>query len=304
MAIINYSCKGTEDYNEVRQILVENYNLLGRYYSPNIGDMDFCRFIADAGTLPNMQLWKDTEANKVIGYVWWWENDTSYYLAGHHNYKFIENELLEFAEEKRKILAEDKEDKILFYDGCYEGDKEKAELLKRRGYELTEYYSSFCKRSLEDFIPKLNLPRGYYIRNIKGIEEVELKALATISQKQRENTNIDNYTNLMKESKTYKKELDLVIINPQGNFAAYAMFWFDEHNKVGILEPLAVVEKYRGLALGKNIVYEGMRRLKSLGATDLYALVDDPEEVMPYSFYKTVGFKQDSRVNYWQKNLT
>lgn len=37
-----------------------------------------------------------------------------------------------------------------------------------------------------------------------------------------------------------------------------------------------------------------MRKLKVLEAIKLCVLVEEPKEIMPYSFYKSVGFTEES----------
>lgn len=37
-----------------------------------------------------------------------------------------------------------------------------------------------------------------------------------------------------------------------------------------------------------------MRKLKVLEAIELYVLVEESKEIMSYSFYKSVGFTEDS----------
>jgi ribosomal protein S18 acetylase RimI-like enzyme len=70
----------------------------------------------------------------------------------------------------------------------------------------------------------------------------------------------------VRNSPTYRPELDFVVIAPDGEFAAFALVWLDEANRLGVFEPLGVAAAYQRRGLGRAIMAEGLRRLAEAGA--------------------------------------
>ena len=51
----------------------------------------------------------------------------------------------------------------------------------------------------------------------------------------------------------YDSSLDWVIESPNGEFAACCLIWFDEVNKVGLLEPVGTDPRYWRTGLGSSV---------------------------------------------------
>ena len=68
----------------------------------------------------------------------------------------------------------------------------------------------------------------------------------------------------------YSEKLDFCVIDGEGKIAAFTTVWFDDYNKIGIIEPAGTILKYRRMGLGKAVIYEGANKLKELGATKLH----------------------------------
>lgn len=99
---------------------------------------------------------------------------------------------------------------------------------------------------------------------------------------------------LLRDAPDYNKDLDLSIINSLKEVVAFANIWYDQDNRIGILEPVGVIPQYRKMGLGKAIVYEAINRVTELGALKVYVGSDD-------IFYKSLGFKQEYYKEVWGK---
>ena len=67
-------------------------------------------------------------------------------------------------------------------------------------------------------------------------------------------------------SPSYQPELDLVIVNPQGESVAYCMGWVEENDPAaGYIEPMGVHSAYRRNGLGTALAKECFKRLSNLG---------------------------------------
>ncbi|MCB8977440.1 MAG: GNAT family N-acetyltransferase [Ardenticatenaceae bacterium] len=67
-------------------------------------------------------------------------------------------------------------------------------------------------------------------------------------------------------SPSYQPELDLVIVNSQGESVAYCMGWVEENDPTaGYIEPMGVHSDYRRNGLGTALAKECFKRLSQLG---------------------------------------
>ena len=59
----------------------------------------------------------------------------------------------------------------------------------------------------------------------------------------------------------FRKDLTIVAVAPNGDYAAYAGLWPVPDNNVAYLEPVATDPNYRRMGLGKAVVQESLRRV-------------------------------------------
>ena len=105
----------------------------------------------------------------------------------------------------------------------------------------------------------------------------------------------ETYEELQK-APDYRKDLDLYIIGPDGDYIACCIFWYDKKNKIAILEPMATHPSYRRRGLGKVLIYEGIRRVAKEGAKRI--LVGSNQ-----LFYQSIGFKITHIYYSWVKEF-
>ena len=61
------------------------------------------------------------------------------------------------------------------------------------------------------------------------------------------------------ETSLYDPELDLAVIAPNGDVAAYALFWNDFVTAVGMVEPMRTEDAYQRLGLAARAARRRMR---------------------------------------------
>ncbi|MFO7540051.1 MAG: GNAT family N-acetyltransferase [Chloroflexota bacterium] len=70
----------------------------------------------------------------------------------------------------------------------------------------------------------------------------------------------------LQSSPSYQAELDLVIVNPEGESVAYCMGWIEENDpKSGYIEPMGVHTDYRRNGLGTALAKACFKRLGNRG---------------------------------------
>jgi GNAT superfamily N-acetyltransferase len=73
----------------------------------------------------------------------------------------------------------------------------------------------------------------------------------------------------LRETSLYDPELDLAVIAPDGDVAAYALFWNDFVTGVGMVEPMRTEDEYQRLGLARTLLASGCDRLARRGAQRL-----------------------------------
>jgi GNAT superfamily N-acetyltransferase len=71
------------------------------------------------------------------------------------------------------------------------------------------------------------------------------------------------------ECSLYRAELDLAVYDPDGDVAAYGLFWADLITGVGLVEPMRTEDRHQGRGLGRGLLTAGLERLAGLGCTRL-----------------------------------
>lgn len=88
------------------------------------------------------------------------------------------------------------------------------------------------------------------------------------------------------------KELSVAVADSKGEYAAYCCVWYDERTDYAYVEPVCTIPQYRGMGLGKAVVYEALNRARRLGARMAYVISDQ-------EFYSRLGFEQALHFTFW-----
>ncbi|MNC13650.1 Acetyltransferase (GNAT) family protein [compost metagenome] len=98
----------------------------------------------------------------------------------------------------------------------------------------------------------------------------------------------------IRQAPDYCPELDLSLVNGQGEVVAFCNAFVDGVNRIGILEPVGTHVDYRMRGLGRAVIYEALNRLWSLGMVKVYTGPMQP-------FYQHIGFEMDVEFGVWKK---
>jgi GNAT superfamily N-acetyltransferase len=73
----------------------------------------------------------------------------------------------------------------------------------------------------------------------------------------------------LRECSLYRSALDLVVYAPDGDVAAYGLFWADPVTGVGLVEPMRTEEAYQGKGLARHLLARGLELLAAHGCSRL-----------------------------------
>jgi ribosomal protein S18 acetylase RimI-like enzyme len=137
-----------------------------------------------------------------------------------------------------------------------------------------------------------HLPPGFTVRAFRGEQEVEAyvdmhrdawsgRAPSTYS--------VEQHLRVMRHP-GYVRDLNPVVVAPDGTLAAYCIGWLDPVNKVGEIEPLGTRPAYRGMGLARAVVLEVLRRMRAHGMETglVYVSTDNGSA---WKVYESSGFR-------------
>lgn len=187
--------------------------------------------------------------------------------------------------------------------GCmdvYDCDVTRIALLEQVGYTRADPAIVLTSRSLEVPIPDAPLPPGYSIRSAAGVHEAlalgEVHAGAFISPWTEE-----GYRAVM-ESPGYILENELVVVAPDGRFAAFTINWFDMVNKTGLFEPVGTHRDFQRQGMGRALMTYALRRMKSMGIQTAY-VGHEPDNPASSGLYAAMGFRPRYTLYDYQRQM-
>lgn len=312
MTITSRPYAGEKDYQRVRELLIESYATTERIHNWWLDRWEVFRFSGRVSDeLANSRRWEkdvrlweaDTEDSqgcpKLVGVVNPEEGD-DFFIQIHPHHRHIEEEMLTWAEQHHRASRPAEAERWPLSTFLYEHDVERASLLTRRGYENLGHSGYTRTSSLHKPIPQAQLPGGYVVRNICGAKDLKKRATVANSAFGHNKHTVETIR-VLQRAPTYRQDLDLVVVAPDGTFAAYCVIWFGEANRMGWFEPVGTHPAHRRRGLARAMMCEGLRRLKALGAT--VAHVGCGTGRGPNRLYESVGFTDLEREYHWRKEF-
>ena len=98
----------------------------------------------------------------------------------------------------------------------------------------------------------------------------------------------------MQSAPNYRRDLNIVVEAPDGNFASYCGIWFEPVHSIAYVEPVATDPDYRRMGLARVAVLEGIHRCGAMGAG-----VACVGAALP--LYLSLGFRPVYSSSLWQK---
>lgn len=291
-----------DDYAQMRELLMAGFAVCEPpvycTVGYTIGDLDWWRYTANPGAgVENAQLWFIDDA--LAAFTWPTHGELD--LLVHPEHQQFLGRMLDWSFEQARARTADDADHSELRVWSFDGDLERVRLYQERSLHRTDTAMCSRRRSLAGAIPEPALPDGYRIRQVAGEQDLEQRVEVHRNAFTPSKMTVEKHRNVM-QSATYRPDLDLVVEALDGTFAAYCLVWFDEHNHLGIFEPVGCHSDYRRRGLTKAVMYEGMRRLQALGAT--VAFVNNTRGAEAASaLYDSVGMRVLDETHAWVKTF-
>jgi ribosomal protein S18 acetylase RimI-like enzyme len=170
--------------------------------------------------------------------------------------------------------------------------------LEARGYTGEDYLACFAQ-PLPAAPP--TLPEGYTFLERMTDACVAERAAAHIDAFHSKKMSEAAYRHFM-TAPDYNPALDIVVVAPDGRFAAYAMAWADTVSGLGYFEPVGTRHEFQRLGLGRAALREGMRRMHMLGLREALVLAE-AKNTGNLAFYQAAGFRQVNMIRMYKKQI-
>jgi ribosomal protein S18 acetylase RimI-like enzyme len=228
--------------------------------------------------------------------AWLWETDGQIiallmpdggrgeaHLSVHPNLRTaaLEAEMITVAEEHLAAMKSDTMRELCVWAPAQ--DQQRQALLARRGYINDQPPEYEWRRQLDVAIAPLPLAPGYAIHALgDGLELLERCYASGLGfhdgdiQIAVENRADPTWYRNIQTAPLYRRDLDLVVVAPDGAIAAFCTVWFDDVTRSAYVEPVATVPAHQRRGLGKALVTEGLRRVQRMGATVAFVSGSSP----------------------------
>jgi len=187
-----------------------------------------------------------------------------------------------------------------------EGDDVRIGWLEENGFARQETHFVYFKRSLPDPVSASPLPNGFSFRASRGVEDARLRSVASHAAFQ-SGRPFEEYlprTVRFMQSPVYVPAHEMFVMSPNDDeVAAFCIVWTDDLNKLGHFEPVGTHPRFQRKGLGKSLLLESLRRLKSEGMTeaDVCAYYDNHAAIR---LYEAVGFRKVKKLLTYKKKRT
>ena len=200
-------------------------------------------------------------------------------------------DIIRYAEDTFTGLEDNKK-----YLAIFVGEKENnlKKLLLQQDYKQLPNEYSTLQYILDNDIPHIELPEGFKLRLLSEVYDFDRlsKLIWEGFNYEGEIPKIDDGINLLIKHAwlNYNRDICSVVIAPDGSYASFCGFWYENKTQTGYLEPMVTTQEYRKHGLGKAAVFNSLHILKSYGCKKVFVDPDDE----PYNYYRKIGFEKSN----------
>ena len=294
MTFRTYSGDRTEagDYGKLHDFLVESGNT--EYpYARFDWMMTNWPYLEDR-YLERIGLWED--GGKILGAVLFDHSLDVLFPLVLPGYESLYPAMYDYA--KEHMVREDHPEFLIY---ARDTDTALQKALTGKGMVPTDEIESVAAFDLSVEIPAPNISAGFHITSLAEHRDYRqyMKCLFR-GFGHEENGEIFSFTeeNQANCAKAYERchvdlSLKLSVVDRDGMYAAHAGAWYDKASRIALVEPVCTIPEYRRMGLAREAVFEGLRRVRAMGAKIAVVGSDQP-------FYYALGFVPHSTGTVWK----
>jgi ribosomal protein S18 acetylase RimI-like enzyme len=286
---------------------IKALNREGRRFNPlssylHNGDLDWWLFYGDRNENWSEMIWLwEDQARTLVGWVMLRPKKAQIEMAVRPSLRGgeVEDRMLAWSEARLNSYSHPRQQSITTF--AFVDEAERIALLHQRAYQDGDDELAFFAQALTDELPAPVLPDGYHFLDAMRPELAAPRAAVHFDAFTPSKMTTEAYINVM-TAPHYDPTLDVVIVAPDGTFAAFAMTWADSETGIGYFEPVGTRRDCQRRGLGRAALYEGMRRLRARGMK-LATVFSHTYDVGNLAFYQAAGFNRVNTVRRYTKGV-
>jgi predicted N-acetyltransferase YhbS len=317
----NHKYNPDQDFLRIRDFLVNTFSMIRKPLNWRLERWNYAYYyiipmlVTEGIGEPDLQavdqavqLWNDltcvweNSSGEVVGVVNIEHADKDHpgwgeaFLQRHPDYDSLLPEMLAYAEENLR-----NEDRNHLYIPIYDYDGPFLEAVKDRGYERNDKYSLWDSvYTIQDEIPKPVVPEGYLLHSMADAgSDIDRRrkafGVAFNHPEARDWPSQLAYRGLQ-DAPDYRADLDIYVVAPDGEYPSFCLAWWDDVNRIAMLEPVGTAPEHRRKGLARVVVLEAIRRISELGAERVFVGSDQ-------NFYISLGFELTYPGHHWVKQF-
>lgn len=289
-----YSGDRTEagDYGKLHDFLVESGNT----------EYTYARFdwmmtnwpYLEAQYLERIGLWEDD--GKILGAVLFDHSLDVLYPMVLPGYEYLYPAMYDYA---KGNMVKEAHPELLIY--AKDTNTALQKVLRQKGMLPTEEKEAVAAFDLSGEIPSSKIPAGFHITSLEEHRDYgQYMKCMFRGFGHEENGEIFSFTeeNQADCRKAYERchvdlSLKISAVDTEGIYAAHAGLWFDKASRIALVEPVCTIPECRRMGLAREAVFEGLRRVRTMGAKIAVVGSDQP-------FYYALGFVPHSTGTVWK----
>ncbi|WP_375509344.1 GNAT family N-acetyltransferase [uncultured Nostoc sp.] len=210
----------------------------------------------------------------------------------------LERQIIAWGEERMREVQQERDVRVKLRAFTRDDKTGFIALLESSGFKSDRYLLTM-RRSLKEPIPQPQLPASFTLRQVIAQQDaeawVEMYNQTFIDEWNHSELTVEYYKYLRSKD-TYRPDLDLVAIAPDGTFAACCrcIAGLESNTRTadneGSIEELGTRRGFRRIGLGRAMLLSGMRQLQAAGINVAKLSVDFNNPSGALQFYESVGF--------------
>lgn len=282
------------DYENVGRFLVKTYRTTGghiNWVQPRWEYMHYHPYIRRVD-LNSMGVW--VAHGEIVGVVHPEHSMGTAYFEIDPEYNDLKREMLQYAE-KHISLTEDGMRRLHAF--INDQDDEFQSIATDMGYMKSRESEPMSHFVIPKKFPVISLPKGFRLKSLAEVNDLrKVDRVLWRGFNHGDNPPKDEVKDraFMQSAPNYRKNLNIVVETPDGNFVSYCGMWYEPVHSMAYVEPVATDPNYRRRGLASAAVMEGVQRCGKLGAK--VACVGSARPL-----YLSLGFRQVYNRSVWQR---
>lgn len=223
-----------------------------------------------------------------------------YWIHIHPHHPELEGDIVRTIEEEKREFCVKENEEFEIRVLVQEIDEDRKALYSRLGYQKTDLCEYNRRRPRNLPISDYGLPDGFVVRSVDIEKDFSKYREVLAAVFPHCGIMTERTAKTYSEASFYKQDLDLVVVAPEGAFAAFVTVRMDPVSRIAELEPVGTHPDYRRLGLGRSAILEGLKRLQKYNPSVICILGAAATEAAN-RLYESVGFTDKVAVHLWRK---